>query len=192
MRALYEHSAVPVAEIAALAGVAERTVYKYAAKGRWRPRYRWSGEGGRPRGARWRALAPIAPVKGAGARFIRRAEAGKPVATGLKATDPAGAARALESCGAAAGLSREAQQQAEAARRSEALIHAIETTGSALRNLREFHQGRDQAKPGPFDLRAEAILFRVVTLALAQWQALVAEEERAKAGGLAQAYAPSP
>ena len=65
-------------------------------------------------------------MKGAGARFIRRADKGKPIATGLKATDPAGASRAVESCGAAESLSREAQREAEAEQRSDALNRAIE------------------------------------------------------------------
>ena len=59
VRALYEHSAVPVAEIARLAGITERTIYKYAAKERWTPRYAFTrrgagaADGSRPRG--WRA-----------------------------------------------------------------------------------------------------------------------------------------
>ncbi|MGA7975355.1 MAG: helix-turn-helix domain-containing protein, partial [Pseudolabrys sp.] len=38
-RALYEGSAVPVREIARLAGVSERTLYKYVEKYRWKKRY---------------------------------------------------------------------------------------------------------------------------------------------------------
>ncbi len=38
VRALYEESAVPVREIMRRAGVTERTIYKYACKGQWRPR----------------------------------------------------------------------------------------------------------------------------------------------------------
>ena len=180
VRALYEGSAVPVREIAAIAGVTERTVYKYARKQRWKPRYRWLARGKADRGRRWRQRPGCAPVKGAGARFIRRADKGQPVATGLKATDPAGAARAVESCGTAESLSREAQpaqHQVEAAQRSDALNRAIEGTGSAFKNLREFHQRRGKGPPGPLDIRVEGVLMRVVTMALARWQALVAEEE---------------
>jgi hypothetical protein len=85
VRALYEDSAVPVREIANVTGVSERTIYKYAAKQRWKRRY---------------ARAPdlssedLAPARGAGARFIRREDKGQPFAQGLKATDPAGARRA--------------------------------------------------------------------------------------------------
>ncbi len=96
VRALYEHSAVPVAEIAKLAGVSERTIYKYAAKGRWKPRYaftfRRAGAAGGAPARGWRAGKRFAPAKGAGGRFIRRADKGKPFAAGLKATDPAAAA----------------------------------------------------------------------------------------------------
>ena len=87
VRALYEDSAVPVREIASLAGVTERTIYKYAAKHRWKPRYAWTPDGARPRA--WRAGPSFAPAKGAGGRFVRRADKGKPFAVGLKATDRA-------------------------------------------------------------------------------------------------------
>jgi hypothetical protein len=53
VRALYEDGLVPVREIAQLCGVTERTLYKYAARGRWRKRY-----------------ARRALHKGAGGRFI--------------------------------------------------------------------------------------------------------------------------
>ena len=38
VRALYENSVVPVREIAQLAGITERTLYKYVQKGGWRRR----------------------------------------------------------------------------------------------------------------------------------------------------------
>ena len=129
MRALYEHSAVPVAEIAKLAGVTERTIYKYAAKGRWKPRYAFAfrrarAAGGAPaRG--WRAGKRFAPAKGAGGRFIRRADKGKPFAAGLKATDPAAAAarrRGLRR-GGAAGAPGAAQGRGGTARRGAAARH---------------------------------------------------------------------
>ena len=52
VRALYANSAVPVAEIARLCGVSERTIYKYAARHNWPPRYAWASDGSRPRGRR--------------------------------------------------------------------------------------------------------------------------------------------
>jgi hypothetical protein len=95
VRALYEDSAVPVREIAAIAGVTERTIYKYVAKQGWKRRYR------------------CAPEKGAGGRFIRREDKGLPFAQGLKATDPAGAQRAVVAYGEAERLSCEAQAEAQ-------------------------------------------------------------------------------
>ena len=116
-RQLYERSAVPVAEIARLCGVTDRTIYKYAAKQRWKPRYRWTADGGRP--------AAFAPAKGAGGRFIRRADKGKPFATGLKATDPSGRVRALADCDAAARRARAAQAEAAQAAQHERVLRAL-------------------------------------------------------------------
>jgi len=104
VRALYEDSAVPVREIAALAGVTERTIYKYVARYRWKRRYGTGAD-----------LAPeFVPVRGE--RFIQRADKGETVACGLKATDPAGAKRAAAGCRAAEGLLSVAQAQAAQAR----------------------------------------------------------------------------
>jgi hypothetical protein len=142
LRALYEEDVVPVREIAALAGVTERTLYKYIAKGAWRRRYCWSaaaeptdaktpriksgagsphkcqrpdtpkgGPGGEGKKHR-QASARFAPVKGAGGRFIRREEAGKPFARGIKALDPPAVARALADCQRAAAHSAPAKQAA--------------------------------------------------------------------------------
>ncbi len=41
IRELYENWVIPVAEIARLAGVAERTLYKYVQRGGWRRRHRY-------------------------------------------------------------------------------------------------------------------------------------------------------
>jgi hypothetical protein len=87
VRRLYEDSAVPVREIASLAGVSERTIYKYAARHGWKPRYAWARDRG------WRARPKFAGVKGAGGRFIRRDDKGKPYRQGLKATDRHGERR---------------------------------------------------------------------------------------------------
>ncbi len=184
VRALYEHSVVPVAEIARVAGVTERTIYKYAQKGGWQPRYAWIDRGGVKRGRGWRAGKDFTPAKGAGSRFIRRADKDKPFAVGFKATDPAGAARATTACGAAASLSREAQREAEAEQRSEALNRALELNNTALRNLREFHQARGKGPPGPLDDRIEDVLVRVVTMALTQVQALAAKQSTSVMPGL--------
>ncbi len=111
VRALYEHSAVPVAEIASVAGVTERTIYKYAAKEQWTPRYAWAPSRSRGQRAGERVAPDFVPVRGAGGRFIRRADQGKPFATGLKATDPAAAARAAAACRREAVRSLAAQAQ---------------------------------------------------------------------------------
>jgi hypothetical protein len=126
-RALYEDSAVPVREIAQIAGVTERTIYKYAAKHAWKPRYRWSPDRG------WRARAKFAPAKGAGARFIRREDKGRPFATGLKALDPAAAARAAAECRRAQAQAGQAQAEAEEEQR-------FETSARGQRRQRELDQ----------------------------------------------------
>lgn len=113
VRALYENSAVPVREIASLAGVTERTIYKYARKGGWTKRYAWIDAGGAKRRARRAASdADFAPVQGAGGRFIVRADKDGPVAAGVKATDPAGAARAGQACAQAETIAAQAQADA--------------------------------------------------------------------------------
>ncbi len=140
VRSLYEHSAVPVAEIARLAGVTERTIYKYAAKEQWTPRYAWAADGSRPRG--WRAAKRFAsdfvPVRGAGGRFIRRADEGKPFATGLKATDAAAAALAAAACRREEAASRAAQEKAKAAQHAEAEIRAMTRSAGRCRSSTGF------------------------------------------------------
>jgi hypothetical protein len=176
VRALYEHSAVPVAEIAALAGVTERTIYKYAAKQQWTPRYRWSADGSRPRGGRWRAAAQLAPVKGAGGRFIRRADQGQPFAAGLQATDPAAAALAAAACRREAVQSLAAQLRAAAEQRDEACLRANETLNQVLGELNRYRAARAKAgQPGLRDGdRAAQALVRAVEIATERWHQLLA------------------
>ncbi len=178
VRALYEHSAVPVAEIAAVAGVTERTIYKYAAKEQWTPRYAWGEDGSRPRGRRAdKRFAPdFVPVRGAGGRFIRRADKGKPFAVGLKATDPAAAALAAAACRRAAVASRAAQLRAEADRRDEARLRALETMNRAWADLNRYRAARAKAgQPGlRDDDRVAQLLVRVAEIATARLQRLVA------------------
>jgi hypothetical protein len=88
LRAMYEDSIIPVRDIAQRAGVTERTLYKYARKHAWKPRYAWMPDGSRPpaRPARRRLTEQreralqVAPAKGAGGRFIRRDDIGAPFA----------------------------------------------------------------------------------------------------------------
>lgn len=137
-RALYEGSAVPVAEIARLCGVTDRTIYKYAAKQRWKPRYRWTVDDGRP--------AAFAPAKGAGGRFIRRDDNGKPFAQGLKATDPAGRVGASSVCAKAARLARKAQAEAEYAERLEEELGALTGLDRAAGALVDYLDGCKKAR----------------------------------------------
>jgi hypothetical protein len=114
--ALYETSAVPVREIARLAGVTERTIYKYAQKHGWAPRYLWQDDHPCMLRRGWRAADDFVPAKGAGGRFVARADAGKPFARGLQAVDSVTRAKAAQSCAEADRLAREAWERAEHAR----------------------------------------------------------------------------
>jgi hypothetical protein len=109
IRALYETSAVPVAEIARLAGVSERTLYKYVQKGGWRRRYGGKGIAeANARRAKKRQPRACVTLKGAGGRFIRSEDADQPVRRGLAALDPEREARALSRVERAAALSENA------------------------------------------------------------------------------------
>jgi hypothetical protein len=108
VRTLYEDTVVPVREIARLAGVTEVTIYKYARKRGWRPRV-------------------VRLAKGAGGRFIPLADVGQPVASGLKALDPEGAARAAARCARAELISEEAAAAAVEAARERAAHKAAAT-----------------------------------------------------------------
>ncbi len=160
VRALYEGSAVPVAEIAALAGVTERTIYKYAAKHGWKPRYAWMPGGGRPpakpRGAgaqqalrrERRRQEKFAPAKGAGGRFIRRGDKGKPFAIGLKATDAAAARRAAAQCAEADWMAREAQAEAQWAKCADERLRAMRAANRALAELEAYRDERRRKNRG--------------------------------------------
>ncbi|MGE0564714.1 MAG: helix-turn-helix domain-containing protein [Pseudolabrys sp.] len=116
VRALYEDGLVPVRELARLVGVTERTLYKYAARGRWRKRY-----------------ARRALTKGAGGRFVAREEReqGAAQASGIKALDPPGAAAAEAACEKAVSMAERAARAVlagHAAREArEAVLHEFET-----------------------------------------------------------------
>jgi hypothetical protein len=179
VRALYEGSAVPVREIAAIAGVSERTIYKYAAKGCWTKRYRDLPRGeaaaAANRGRRRRAASDFTPGKGAGGRFIRRADIGKAFAQGLKATDPLGRSRAAAACDRAEVLACLAQARAEADKRHDALLRAIDGTTRAfaiLRAIRQKAAGRRRMPPNYALL--ERVAIRHVEAALRRWQRIAA------------------
>ena len=143
VRTLYEDTIVPVAEIARLAGVTERTIYKYAQRRGWRPRVR--------------RLA-----KGAGGRFIPLADAGLPVAAGLKALDPDGALLAATRCAQAAIVSDNASAAALVVARRRAARKAVELSARSreralahlsrgltqIAKIREELRGQTKAAPG--------------------------------------------
>ena len=137
-------------EIAGFAGVTERTLYKYAQKGGWKPRYAWVDRGGVAH-RRWRAQASFAPgnfvpAKGAGGRFVKRADKGKPFARGLKATDRVAAARAAASCAGAEALGRQALAEAAWLRWSEAFLTWLTTANGVRAALAAHRAGRRKAR----------------------------------------------
>jgi hypothetical protein len=180
VRRLYENSAVPVREIAQLAGVTERTSYKYARKGGWTPRYAWNDAGGAHRRKRWRATERFAPTKGAGGRFIARVDKGKPYRQGLKATDAQGARRAIEKCAKAERIARAVQAEAEAEQRCAALVRAIDNTNGALRELNVYLTARRKSgavRHARADALIESALYRAVAVTTCSWEALLEAEE---------------
>jgi hypothetical protein len=138
-RALYEGSAVPVREIARLAGVSERTLYKYVDRYGWKRRYRVvvCGEAAvqANRGRGWQATAGFAPVKGAGGRFVRHEDASKPFAVGLKALDPAAQAHAAAACSQAQQCAHRAEADALAQRWADENSRAIQAVLRARDDL---------------------------------------------------------
>jgi hypothetical protein len=140
VRALYENSVAPVREIARLAGVSERTLYKYVAKGGWRRRNvclaRESAAATANRGRRTTPAPGFAPVKGSGGRFIARAQAELPQAHGLKALDPDGAQEAEARCAHAAMLADAAA--AEAMRNAQARAARTKAEQEAHTQVRAF------------------------------------------------------
>ncbi len=161
-RALYEGSAVPVCEIAALVGVSERTHYKYFAKYGWKKRYarlpRGEAAARADSGRRWQATPGFAPAKGTGGRFVRREAAGAPFAAGLKALDPAAHARADAACLQAQQRARRAEADALAERWADENVRAIRAVRQAQQDL-EAYDAAWRRKPvwSPEDrLRARA------------------------------------
>ncbi|MCK9917773.1 hypothetical protein MXD81_52405 [Microbacteriaceae bacterium K1510] len=142
IRALYEDTSVPVREIAAIAGVTERTLYRYVEKQNWKRRYvclpRDAAVRRANRGRRWQHAEGFRPAKGSGGRFIRREDIGKPFPTGLKALDARGRADAQARCDAADPLAREAQQEVMRAHRADERVRAWRAVERALQNLEQF------------------------------------------------------
>jgi hypothetical protein len=162
VRRLYEDGVVPVREIARLAGITERTLYKYIAKGGWRRRYAMPGveAAAKNRGRVYRPAPGFAPVTGAGGRFIPREDAGKPFARGIKATDAAGRARANVDCAQAETVARRAAQAAAAERESLARYGLFNAINDALFEVAKWlNETRGDAR---LRARMEALQHRVM------------------------------
>ena len=133
--ALYEDTVTPVAEIARLAGVSERTLYKYVQRGGWRRRYAGRGaEAGAANRDRTREPRPPQP-KGAGGRFIPREEWGKPHPSGLKVLDPQGASRAVAACEVVGVTANEAFSRTLTLQDAERRARILELLMRVLRDL---------------------------------------------------------
>lgn len=150
VRALYEAGAVPVREIARLAGVTERTLYKYVAQGGWRRRYGGKGIAAAvEKRAHARKPRPCVAGKGAGGRFIRREDEGLPVAHGMKALDPAGQARALAACERAGELSDLALARARRLREAMSDARTMALMAGVARDLAAIEDAGEPAAAEP-------------------------------------------
>jgi hypothetical protein len=185
VRALYEDTAVPVREIARRAGVAERTLYKYAQKHSWKPRYAWTPDGARPigrpgrrRSSEQRARAErFAPAKGAGGRFIRREDKGQPVAQGIKALDPAGRAAAAQAAAEAERVARRAKAEADAEVQLQKHLRIMETVSLACAEYGRFQRDRALHGPGPYDRRLLSLHIGLIETAMRNWEWFIAHED---------------
>jgi hypothetical protein len=160
VRALYEGAAVPVREIAKLAGVSERTVYKYVEKHGWQKRYRVKPRGEAAaevnRGRGWQPGPGFAPAKGAGGRFIRREDKDRPFAAGLKATDPRAQARAAAAAAEAERRAALAEADAQAERWGAENIRAIQMVNQARQDLDAYDAAqKKRKKPVAPSIRAD-------------------------------------
>jgi hypothetical protein len=191
VRRMYEDSIIPVRDIARRAGVAERTLYKYARKNGWKPRYAWTPDGARPRARpgrpRWTQAqekhharaARFAPAKGAGGRFIRRDDIGEPFAQGIKATDPAGRAAAAKATADAARVAKRAELEAECHAAWQGTCEEMVRATNALKRLNRLTD--DARKAGrEIDPLEERIVWREIDIATGSWGAAQRCEEAAR------------
>jgi hypothetical protein len=155
VRRLYEDGIVPVREIARGAGVSERTLYKYARKYGWTPRYAWMPDGSRPPGRAGRRRCGderghaqrYAAVRGAGGRFVRREEIGQPFAHGIKALDAAARASAAKACAAAARKAEHARLQAEAEAAAKAVRKGVTHMNRSLAEIQRHQEAWKGRRP---------------------------------------------
>ena len=152
-RALYEDSCVPIPEIARLAGVHERTLYKYARKRGWRRRNVRSvrEKSGAIHEPGRKVATGINPPRGAGGRFIARENAGLAIPRGLKALDPAGGARAAAALDRAMILSKRALERARALREAGANARMLATITRMLPALAAIEDAIEAAASKPDD-----------------------------------------
>jgi hypothetical protein len=194
VRALYEDTAVPVRDIARRAGVTERTLYKYARKGGWKPRYAWTPDGARPRGFKARRrcseaqekaqASQFAPVRGAGGRFIRRDDKGQPFAQGIKALDPAARAAAAKACAEADSAAARARLEADCHSLWQAKLDAMGWVEKGYRQLKRLTDAARKAGR-PIDPIDERWVWRQIDFAQDSWRYALRDEQAAR-GALEQ------
>jgi hypothetical protein len=192
VRRLYEDSIVPVREIARRAGVSERTLYKYARRSNWKPRYAWMPDGARPPARpgrrRWTPAqeqeharaAQFAPGQGAGGRFIRRDDIGKPFARGIKALDPAGRAAAAKAAAEGARMAERARLEAECRSLWKAKLEAQDWLNKAFRHINRLTDAARKTgrEIDPLD---ERCVWREIGLATDCWKYAMRDELAARA-----------
>jgi hypothetical protein len=188
VRRLYEETFMPVREIARRAGVSERTLYKYARKGTWKPRYAWMPDGARPPARpgrrRWTQVREraetFAPEKGAGGRFVRRDAKGKPFAQGIKALDPAGRAAAAKASAEAARAAERARLEAECRSAWQAKLDALGWLNKGLLKLNRLTDAARKAgrEIDPID---ERCVWRQIDFAHDSWKFSIRDEQAAQA-----------
>ncbi|MGH6768597.1 MAG: hypothetical protein ACRECO_06195 [Xanthobacteraceae bacterium] len=170
-RRLYEETVVPVREIARLAGVSERTLYKYVQRGGWRRRYRRLVRGAESPFVARAAESPFV-ARSAGGRFMRREDASAPHAAGLKALDPAAGAVAAAACVEAGAVSDVAVVEASAAAQARADMRSFDILCTTLIDLAKMRKTR---KEGALP-RADRLDARLQDAILAQMSALIASQ----------------
>jgi hypothetical protein len=138
-------------------------------------------DGSRPPGVKSYAGERFAPVKGAGGRFIRRADKGKPFATGLKATNPVEASGAAAECVEAESRARQAQTEAEAWRRREAMSDAIADAARAASAFVNYRKECRKGRRAPIDNLLERAHRLRLDRALDECERLLAEGRASKA-----------
>jgi hypothetical protein len=192
VRRLYEDTIMPVRDIAQRAGVTERTLYKYARKLNWKPRYAWMPDGSRPPARpgrrRWTPAQEhhhagaerFAPGKGVGGRFIARDSIGEPFAQGIKALDAAGRAAAAKAGAEAARVAERARLEADCRCAWQAKSEALEWVNQGLRQLNRLTDAAGKAgrKIDPIDERS---VWRQIDIARDSWTFAIRDEMAAQA-----------